>query len=206
MKLYYSPGAGALASHITIRELNLDVDLVRVDVQETHKTESEDDYYDINPKGYVPFLTIDSDTKLSEGAAILQYLADQDRESKMIPREGSPERYQVQEWLTFVGTEPQRILGSLFIEGHLTDAGLEFAKAKLHQRLAIMDDRLADNEYIMGADYTIADAYAFTILNWIPAFRLDIDISKYKNLGPYLDKIRCREAVQTAMKEEGLLQ
>ena len=205
MKLYYSPGAGALASHITIRELNLDVDLVRVDVQETHKTESEDDYYDINPKGYVPFLTIDSDTKLSEGAAILQYLADQDRESKMIPREGSPERYQVQEWLTFVGTEPQRILGSLFIKGHLTDAGLEFAKAKLHQRLAIMDDRLADNEYLMGADYTIADAYAFTILNWIPAFGLDIDMSDHKHLGEYLDKIRRREAVQTAMKEEALL-
>lgn len=205
MKLYYSPGAGALASHITIRELNLDVDLVRVDVQ-THKTESGDDYYKINPKGYVPFLTTDLDTNLSEGAAILQYLADQDREGKMIPREGSPERYQAQEWLTFVGTEPQRILGSFFIEGHLTDAGLEFAKAKLHQRLAIMDDRLADNEYLMGADYTIADAYAFTILNWIPAFKLDIDISKYKNLDPYLDKIRRREAVQTAMKEEGLLQ
>ena len=154
----------------------------------------------------MPFLTTDSDTNLSEGAAILQYLADQDREGKMIPREGSPERYQVQEWLTFVGTEPQRILGSFFIEGHLTDAGLEFAAAKLHQRLAIMDDRLADNEYLMGADYTIADAYAFTILNWIPAFKLDIDLSKYKNLGPYLDKIRRREAVQTAMKEEGLLQ
>ena len=205
MKLYYSPGAGALASHITIRELNLDVDLVRVDVQ-THKTESGDDYYEINPKGYVPFLTIDSDTNLSEGAAILQYLADQDPEGNMSPPEGSPERYQAHEWLTFVGTEPQRILGSFFIEGHLTDAGLEFAKAKLHQRLAIMNDRLADNEYLMGADYTIADAYAFTILNWIPAFGLDIDISNYKNLSPYLDKIRCREAVQTAMKEEGLLQ
>lgn len=205
MKLYYSPGAGALASHITIRELNLDVDLVRVDVQETHKTELGDDYYEINPKGYVPFLTIDSDTNLSEGAAILQYLADQDREGRMIPREGSPERYQVQEWLTFVGTEPQRILGSFFIEGHLTEAGLEFAKTKLHQRLAVMNDRLAGNEYLMGADYTIADAYAFTILNWIPAFGLDIDMSDYKSLVPYLDKIRRREAVQTAMKEEGLL-
>lgn len=206
MKLYYSPAAGALASHIMIRELNLDVDLVRVDVQETHKTESGDDYYEINPKGYVPYLTIDSETNLSEGAAILQYLADQGPEGHMSPSAGSPERYKMQEWLTFVGTEPQRILGSFFIEGHLTDAGLEFGKAKLHQRLAIVDDRLADNEYLMGADYTVADAYVFAILNWIPTFRLDIDISGYKNLGPYLDKIRCREAVQTAMKEEGLLQ
>lgn len=79
MKLYYSPGAGALASHITIRELNLDVDIVRVDVQ-AHKTETGDDYYEINPKGYVPYLTIDPDTDLSEGAAILQYLADQNPE------------------------------------------------------------------------------------------------------------------------------
>ena len=205
MKLYYSPGAGALASHITIRELNLDVDLVRVDVQ-THRTESGDDYFEINPKGYVPFLTIDSDTSLSEGAAILQFLADQDSNGTMSPREGSPERYQLQQWLTFVGTEPQRILGSFFIEGHLTDAGLEFAKTRLHQRLAIMDDRLANNEYLLGANYTIADAYAFTILNWIPAFKLDIDMSDHRNLGQYLDRIRQREAVQTAMREEGLLQ
>jgi len=206
MKLYYSPGAGSLASHITIRELNLDVDLVRVDVQNTHKTESGDDYYAINPKGYVPFLTIDSNTNLSEGAAILQYLADQDPDVKMSRRAGSPERYQVQQWLTFIGTEPQRLLGSFFIEGHLTEAGLEFGKGKLNQRLAIMDSRLADNEYLMGPDYTIADVYAFTILNWIPAFGIDIDLGDYKNLAPYLDRIRRREAVQTALKQEGLLQ
>jgi len=206
MKLYYSPAAGALASHITIRELNLDVDLVRVDLQKTHRTESGDDYYKINPKGYVPYLTIDSDANLSEGAAILQYLADQDPEAKMSPRQGSAERYQMQEWLTFVGTEPQRILGSLFIPGNLTDAGLKFAKAKLHQRLAIMDDRLAGHEYLMGADYTIADAYAFAILNWIPTYKLDIDLGGYEYLSRYLDNIRHREAVQTALKEEGLLQ
>ncbi len=206
MELYYSPGAGALASHITIRELNLDVDIIGMDVQKTHQTESGDDYYAINPKGYVPFLTIDSSSSLSEGAAILQYLADQDPEGRMIPPAGTPERYRLQEWLTFVGTEPQRILGSFFIEGHLTDAGLEFGKSKLHQRLAIMDNRLANNEYLLGADYSVADAYAFAILNWIPAFGLDIDLSEYRNLGPYLDKIRNREAVQIAMNEEGLLQ
>ena len=206
MKLYYSPGAGALASHITIRELNLDVELVRVDVQVDHKTETGEDYYQINPKGYVPFLSIDPDRNLSEGAAILQYLADQDSAGRMSAPQGSFERYQLQQWLTFVATEPQRIIGTFFVQGHLTDAGLEFGKAKLHQRLAIMDQHLTDNEYLMGADYTIADAYAFTILNWIPAFKLDIDISGYNNLAPYLDKIRNREAVQTALKEEGLLE
>jgi glutathione S-transferase len=206
MELYYSPGAGALASHITIRELNLDVDVIGVDVQKTHQTETGEDYYAINPKGYVPFLTIDDDSSLSEGAAILQYLADQDPEGRMIPPVGTLERYRAQEWLTFVGTEPQRILGSFFIDGHLTDAGLEFGKSKLHQRLAIMDNRLADNEYLLGAEYSVADAYAFAILNWIPAFGLEINLSEYRNLTPYLDKIRNRDAVQTAMKEEGLLQ
>ena len=205
MNLYYSPAAGALASHITTRELNLDVDVVRVDLQKTHKTESGDDYYAINPKGYVPFLEIGLDTTLSEGAAILQYLADQDPDGRMIPSAGTLERYKVQEWLTFVGTEPQRILGSFFIPDHLTDTGYEFGKTKLHQRFAIMDNHLADNEYLMGDDYSVADAYAFAILNWIPAFQLDIDLSGYKNLSPYLDKIRSRKAVQTALKEEGLL-
>jgi glutathione S-transferase len=184
----------------------LDVDVIGVDVQKTHQTETGEDYYAINAKGYVPFLTIDDDSNLSEGAAILQFLADQDPEGRMIPPAGTLERYQAQEWLTFVGTEPQRILGSFFISGHLTDAGLEFGKSKLHQRLAIMDNRLADNEYLLGANYSVADAYAFAILNWIPAFGLDIDLSEYRNLTPYLNKIRNRDAVQTAMKEEGLLQ
>ena len=205
MKLYYSPVAGALASHITVRELDLDVELVRVDVQGGHKTEFGDDYYQINPKGYVPFLTIDSDTNLSESATILQFLADQDPDARMFPRRGSPQRYQAQEWLTFVGTEPQRILTAFFVKGHLTDAGLEFAKAKLHQRLTTMDDRLAQSEHLVDTNYSVADAYAFAILNWIPTFGLDVDLGKYDNLNTYLDKIRSREAVQVALKEEGLL-
>ena len=205
MKLYYSPAAGALASHITIRELNLDVDIIKVDVVKEFKTETGDDYYKINPKGYVPYLTIDPDTDLSEGIAILQYLADQKPEGNMTPLEGTPERYQILEWLTFVATEPQQILGSFFIKDYFTEAGLEFVKAKLHRRFAILETQLADNEFLMGAVYTIADAYLFAIMNWIPAFSLDIDISDYKNLSTYLDKIQSRKAVQTAMREEGLL-
>jgi glutathione S-transferase len=162
---------------------------VPVDVQVEHKTETGESYPEINPKGYVPYLAIDSDTGLSEGAAILQYLADQNPEGNLSPPLGAVERYKMQEWLTFIGTDPQRIIGSFFTPGNLTQAGLEFAEAILHKRLAIMDDRLADNEYLMGADYTIADAYAFAILNWIPLFKLDIDISNYKNLVPYLEKI-----------------
>ena len=206
MKLYYSPAAGALASHITIRELNLDVDIIKVDVVKEFKTETGDDYYKINPKGYVPYLTIDSDTDLSEGIAILQYLADQKPEGNMSPLVGTPERYQLQEWLTFVATEPQQIIGLFFVKDFFTEAGLEFFKAKLHKRLEILETHLTDNEYLMGTDYTIADAYLFAIMNWVPTYGLDIDISGYKNLSAYLDKIRSRDAVQTAMKEEGLLE
>ncbi len=209
MKLYYSPAAGSLASHITVRELKLDVDLVKVDVQNTRETEFGDKYDEINPKGYVPFLSIDADTNLSEGTAILQYLADQDPGGKMMPREGTLERYRSQEWLTFVSTELQRIIGSFFIPDHLTEAGLEFRKMRLHQRLTIMDSHLSKNEYLMGSQYSVADAYAFAILNWIPAFKLDtnlgIHINKYTHLSSYLEKIRSREAVQAVMREEGLV-
>lgn len=207
MKLYYSPAAGALASHITVRELGLDVDLIRVDLPPAgeHRTEAGEDYFQINPRGYVPFLKIDAGTDLSEGSAILQYLADQKPEAGMSPREGTPERYQLQSWLTFVGTELQRILTSFFLPDHLSDAGFAFAKARLHQRLEILDAHLASREYLMGATYTIADAYAFAILNWIPAFKLDVDLGKYENVAPYVERIRSREAVQVAMKEEGLL-
>jgi glutathione S-transferase len=204
MKLYYSPAAGSLASHITVRELNLDVALVRVDVQESHETESGADYYAIQPRGYVPFLAIDSDRSLSEGAAILLYLADQHPEQTMSAAEGTFKRYELQAWLTFIATEVQRILGSFFIRGHLTDAGREFAMSKLDQRLVVLDKRLADNEYLMGGDYTVADAYAFAILNWIPAYKLDVDLARHEHLSTYLHKIRNREAVQLAMREEGL--
>jgi len=205
MKLYYAPGACSLASHITIRELGLEVDIIKVDILKEYKTETGEDYYKINPKGYVPYLTIDADTSISEGAVILQYLADQKPEGKMSPLEGTPERYKIQEWLTFIATELHHLIDSFFAKYHFTEAGLKFQKAKLHKRIVILDAQLNDNDFLMGADYTIADAYAFTVMNWIPAFGLDVDISGHKNISEYMNKIQSREAVQTAMKEEGLI-
>lgn len=205
MKLYYSPGAGALASHITIRELGLDVELIKVDVVQENKTENGDDYFEINPKGYVPYLIIDSETHLSEGIAILQYLAAQKPEANMSPLAGTIEQYKMQEWLTFIGTELQQIIGLFFVSANLTPSGFEFFETKLNKRLAILDKHLSNNKFILGTDFTIADAYAFTILNWIPAFGLDFDLSSYKNLRAHLDSIQARESVKTAMKEEGLL-
>ena len=123
----------------------------------------------------------------------------------MSPLEGTPERYQLLEWLTFIATEPQQIIGLFFVNDFFTEAGLEFIKAKLNRRLVILESQLTNNEYLMGTTYTIADAYLFAIMNWIPTFGLDIDISNYKNLSAYLDRIRSRKAVQAAMNEEGLL-
>jgi glutathione S-transferase len=205
MKLYYSPGAGSMASHITIRELNLDVELIRVDVVKEHKTEHGDDFYKINPKGYVPYLAIDEDAYLSEGAAILLYLADQKSEGNMLSPEGTKERYKTQEWLTFVSSELQQIIGSFFIPDQLTEKGVGFLKAKLDKRFAVLDNQLADSEFLTGANFTVADAYAFTIMNWIPAFGLDLDFSSYQNLSVYLNKIGSRESVKVSMSEEGLL-
>lgn len=204
MKLYYSPGAGALASHITSRELDLDVEIVKVDVVHEHQTEKGEDYYQINPKGYVPYLKIDTDNDLSEGAAILQYLADRKPEGKMIAAEGTIERYKIQEWMTFVGTELQQMLGSFFVTGHVTDTGLQFTNAKLNKRLTIIDEHLKGKEFLVGDRFTIADAYAFTIMNWVMAFGLPVDLTNYAHLNRYFESVKARESVQIALKEEGL--
>lgn len=204
MKLYYSPGAGALASNITSRELDLDVEIVKVDVVHEHQTEKGEDYYQINPKGYVPYLKIDTDNDLSEGAAILQYLADRKPEGKMIAAEGTIERYKIQEWMTFVGTELQQMLGSFFVTGHVTDTGLQFTNAKLNKRLTIIDEHLKGKEFLVGDRFTIADAYAFTIMNWVMAFGLPVDLTNYAHLNRYFESVKARESVQIALKEEGL--
>ncbi len=123
----------------------------------------------------------------------------------MVPLEGTIKRYKMQEWLTFIATELQAIIGQFFVGSNLTETGFEFFKAKLNKRLAILDTHLSNTKFILGTDFTIADAYAFTILNWIPAFGLDIDLSSYKDLHLYLGNIQARESVQKAMKEEGLI-
>lgn len=194
-----------MASHITIRELNLEVELIRVDIVKEHKTENGDDYYKINPKGYVPYLAIDEDACLSEGATILQYLADQKIAGNMLSPEGTLERYKTQEWLTFISSELQQIIGSFFIPEHITEKGSDFLKTKLDKRFSIMDSQLANSEFLTGSNFTIADAYAFTIMNWIPAFGLDLDFGIYQNLCAYLNRIGSRESVKVAMLEEGLL-
>ena len=200
MKLYYSPGACSLSPHIVVSETGINVELEKVNLAE-HKTASGQDYMTINPKGYVPALRLDDGSVLTEGPAIVQYLADQKPGSGLIPPAGSIDRYRVQEWLHFIGTELHKNFGALFNKA-TPDATKETAKANITKRLAYLNDRLAGKQYLMGSDFTVADAYAFTIVNWTNF--VSIDLKPYPNLAAYMARVAARPKVLETLKAEGL--
>ena len=199
MKLYYSPGACSLSPHIVAREAGISIELDKI-VQK--KTQAGEDFMTVNPKGYVPALRLDDGSILTEGPAIVQYLADQKPASKLAPAAGTMERYRLQEWLTFIGTELHKSFGPLFTPG-TPDAVKETAKANITKRLAYMNDQLAKRQFLLGDTFTVADAYAFTILNWTNF--VGMDLKAYPNLAAYSARIAGRPKVQEAMKAEGLL-
>jgi glutathione S-transferase len=201
MKLYYSPGACSLSPHIVAREAGLPLTLVRVD-NKNKKTSAGEDYWSINAKGYVPVLELDDGIRLTEGPAIVQYLADRAPQSNLAPASGTIERYQLQEWLNFVTSELHKQFSPLF------DATMpEEAKQKFRNKIAGRFDwivkQLGDKPYLMGDDFTVADAYLFTVANW--SKHTGIDLARWPVLQAYLARVAARPEVQTAMKEEGLL-
>ena len=200
MKLYISPGACSLSPHIVVSEAGINVELEKVNLAE-HKTASGQDYMTINPKGYVPALRLDDGSVLTEGPAIVQYLADQKPGSGLIPPAGSIDRYRVQEWLHFIGTELHKSFGALFNKA-TPDATKETAKANITKRLAYLNDRLAGKQYLMGSTFTVADAYAFTIVNWTNF--VGIDLKPYPNLAAYMARVAARPTVLETLKSEGL--
>jgi len=200
MKLYISPGACSLSPHIVVSEAGINVELEKVNLAE-HKTASGQDYMTINPKGYVPALGLDDGSVLTEGPAIVQYLADQKPASGLIPAAGAIDRYRVQEWLHFIGTELHKSFGALFNKA-TPDATKETAKANITKRLAYLNDRLAGKQYLMGSDFTVADAYAFTIVNWTNF--VSIDLKPYPNLAAYMARVAARPKVLETLKAEGL--
>ena len=200
MKLYISPGACSLSPHIVVSEAGINVELEKVNLAE-HKTASGQDYMTINPKGYVPALRLDDGSVLTEGPAIVQYLADQKPGSGLIPPAGSIDRYRVQEWLHFIGTELHKSFGALFNKA-TPDATKETAKANITKRLAYLNDRLAGKQYLMGSNFTVADAYAFTIVNWTNF--VGIDLKPYPNLAAYMARVAARPKVLETLKSEGL--
>jgi glutathione S-transferase len=201
MKLYYSPGACSLSPHIVAAEAGIPVELEKVNLAEK-KTESGKDYNAINPKGYVPALGFDDGSVLTEGPAIVQYLADQKPASGLAPAAGTIERYRLQEWLTFIGTELHKNFGPLFNKASSDDAK-QTAKTNIAKRLAYLNDKLAGVKYLMGETFTVADAYAFTILNWTNF--TGIDLKPYPNVGAYMGRVGARPKVQEALRAEGLL-
>ncbi len=200
MKLYYSPGACSLAPHIVLRELGLPFETVQVDLK-THKLASGADYYQINPKGYVPALQLDDGSLFTEGAAILQYLADRKPEAGLLGASGSMERYRAIEWLTFISSELHKGFSPLF-NGDMPEAAKKIFLDKLKNRFALLDKHLASHEFLMGKKFTVADAYAFTILNWKNF--LNVDLSPWKNIEAYLNRVAARPKVRETMHAEKL--
>jgi glutathione S-transferase len=201
MKLYYSPGACSLSPHIVLRETGGAFDLERVDLK-TKKTEKGADFTQVNPKGYVPTLQLDDGSILTEGPAIVQYIADTKGAAAILPKAGTTERYRVAEWLNFISTEIHKAYSPLFWGSTPQDFKETVLKDRLKTRFAFLDKHLAANQYLMGGQYTVADAYLYTTLTWAPAVKLDL--GAYPNLSAYRDRVAARPAVQAALKAEGL--
>lgn len=201
MKLYHTPGTCSLAAHITLREAGLDCELVKVDLA-SKLTKNGDDYRRINPHGYVPALQLDDGELLTEGAAILQYLADLAPESGLAPAAGSRERYRLQQWLTFVSSELHKMFSPWLFHPEHGEQAQSVAKAKLAERFNYLDRHLADHAFLLGDAFTVADAYLFAIARWARLFR--IDLAPYPELAAYLERLAARPSVQAAMNTEGL--
>lgn len=200
MKLYYSPGACSLSPHIVLREAGLAFEPVLASTK-THKLPDGSDYYAINPLGYVPMLELDDGTRLREGPAIVQYIADQVPTRNLIPANGTLPRYRLQEWLTFIGTEVHKQFSPLFNPA-MPEEGKKVFRDKLAQRFEWIDQQLEGRDYLMGDNFSVADAYLFTVSNW--AKPMNIDLSQRKNLLAWRERVGARPAVQEAMKAEGL--
>ena len=166
MKLYYSPGACSLSPHIVLREAGLAFEALKAPTK-THKLDDGTDYYTINPLGYVPLLELDDGTRLAEGPAIVQYIADQAPLKNLAPANGTLARYRLQSLLTFIGTEVHKGFSPLFNPA-TPDEVKTATKARLAQRLKWVDGELAGKQYLMGNDFSVADGYLFTVTNWAP--------------------------------------
>lgn len=200
MKLYYSPGACSLSPHIVLRELGLPLELVKVDLA-TKMEEGGADFRTHNPKGYVPALLLDNGELLTEGPAIVQYLADLAPEKKLAPANGTMPRYRLQETLNFITSELHKGMGSLF-NAKMPPEWRTIAVELLGRRLDFIAAQLTGKTWLMGDTFTVADAYLFTVLGW--AKWVKFDLSRWSSLTAYMERVAARPAVQQALKAEGL--
>jgi glutathione S-transferase len=201
MKLYYSPGACSLAPHIVLHETGLPFTPVLASTK-THQLADGTDYYTINPLGYVPLLELDNGERMTEVAAIVQFLADQVPAQQLAPAAGTTARYRLQEWLSIVSSEFHRQYSPLFNKEMPEEAKVFFRK-KLNGRYAWLDGQLAGKPFLMGEPFTVADAYLFTVTNW--SRHVGVDTQSRPNVTAYMARVAARPAVQAAMNAEGLL-
>jgi glutathione S-transferase len=200
MKLYYAPGACSLSPHIALLEAGLPYDLVKVDLR-AKTLENGDDYLKINPKGQVPALALDSGELVTEGPVIVQMIADNAPAKNLAPARDSAERYKLQEWLTYTNGELHKNIGPLFNPA-LSDEAKGVFKDRAMGKFKYIDGQLAGREYVMGKQFTVADAYLFVMLAW--AERMKFDLSGLNNLLAYKGRVAARPKVQEALVKEGL--
>jgi glutathione S-transferase len=200
MKLYYGTGACSLSPHIALREAGVPFELVKVDTK-TKLMADNRDFRTINPFGYVPALELDSGEVITEGPAIVQYIADLAPEAGIAPPNGTLERTRVQSALGLINSEIHKSIGALFNPALDAD-GRGAAIQKVESRLDILDQQLGDAPYLANGRYSVADAYLFVVLRWLRFFK--IDLGRWKNLDGLFDRVRARPAVQAALAAEGL--
>lgn len=203
MQLYYKPGACSLSPHIVLREAGIEFDLERVDTT-SKTTETGSDFAAINPKGYVPALRLDNGAVLTEGAAIVQYLADQQTDAQLAPKPGTLARARLQEHLNYIASELHKAFSPLFSDA-ASPAEKQAAVPKIEQRLDHFETVLGDGRaYLMGDAFTVADAYLFVVASWTKPTGLGLD--KWPRLAAFVERVAGRDSVQAALRAEGLLQ
>ena len=202
MKLYYSPGACSLSPHIVLREAGMDFEIERVDLG-NHLTETGADFLQINPKGYVAALRLDDGQVLTEGAAIVQFIADLRPESGLAPKPGTLERARLQEHLNYIAAEYHKAFGPLF-SSDASDTAKAAAATNVGHRLDYFERIFADGRsYLLGDTFSVADAYLFTVSNWTKPTGISLD--KWPNVSGFVTRVASREKVREAMRAEGLL-
>ena len=204
MKLYYAQGACSLSPHIVALKAGIPLDLERVDIFRTpHVTETGTDFAGVSPNGYVPALVLDDGSVLTEGAAIMQYLADLKPEAVLAPPAGTLDRARLQAWLNFIATELHKTYSPWLFHPEVGMQAQSFARKKIASRLGFVEAHLAtERPYLMGERFTVADAYLFTIIGW-SAFT-NVDLAPFPNLRAYMELVGARPPVREAMRSEGM--
>lgn len=196
MKLFFSPGACSLSPNIVLHELGLPFEAIKVDLKT--KQANGHSFLDVNPKGQVPTLQTNDGQVLTEGAAIVQYLADQKPDAGLMPKAGSFERYKCLEWLNYIASEVHKTFSPLFSPATPAEYRTTVIE-NLNKKFTHLNSELGKRNYLLG-NFSVADAYLFTVLSW--AAPLKLDLTKYPALTGFLERMRARPAVQAALATE----